>query len=213
MKSVVQHDYNSIILYNIKTSLEALVAAFTLADGTLTIDVTDEKALLVRRNDDTGDIFTVDTDNETIIYNDGNEATGYVLTTDSIGVANWTDPTTLSVSQSTTLTGPWSGALTSNANITLLKTGRQVTMMIGFVSSTVEADGFLIYDSIPVGYRPIQNCEFLIRITAATSVISGRTTIDTNGVITIYRNVTGTTTYTAGIAIAIHSPSLSWITA
>jgi len=61
----------------------------TIDDGNLIIDTNNTEALLVRKDGDSGDILRVDTINERIEYKDGNQQSGYVLTSDASGVATW----------------------------------------------------------------------------------------------------------------------------
>jgi hypothetical protein len=53
----------------------------------ITIDTDDVKALSIGGSG--GEVFTVDTVNQTIQYQDGNQQAGYVLTSDANGIASW----------------------------------------------------------------------------------------------------------------------------
>jgi hypothetical protein len=58
-------------------------------DNNLIIDINNVDALLIRKDGDTGDVFKVDTIAERIEYKDGNQQSGYILTSDANGVATW----------------------------------------------------------------------------------------------------------------------------
>ena len=64
-------------------------------EGQIIIDTDNTEALLVRADGDGGDVFAVNTDTPGIVYTNGNQAAGRVLTSDAFGAADWTDPVTI----------------------------------------------------------------------------------------------------------------------